>query len=98
MPVIKSAAKAMRRDKRRTAVNRKVKVRMKEAIKAAQKDPSPKTLSAAYQAIDRAAKRNIVHPNKAARLKAQIAKLPSQKAQPKKSRPKKTTAAKKSKP
>ena len=47
---------------------------MKQAVKLALKKLTAKTLAEAYRMVDRAAKRNIVHKNTAARLKSRLAK------------------------
>ena len=75
MPVTVSAKKALRRDRRRTIVNKKIRIKIKEAVKAARKKPTPKTLKEAYSALDRAAKKKVIHKNKASRLKSRLAKL-----------------------
>ncbi len=75
MPILKNAKKALRRDQRRTTVNLKVRNRMKLAVKAARDSKDASKLPAAYQAIDRAQKKNLLHKNKAARMKSQLAKL-----------------------
>ncbi len=75
MPVLKHAKKKLRQDKKRTLANRKVKDSYKKLFKAAVKTKTSLSLSKAYQAIDKAAKQNIIHPNKAARLKSSLAKL-----------------------
>lgn len=75
MPILKNAKKALRRDKRRTIVNLKVRNRMKEAVKEARDTKDLAKLPAAYQAVDRAVKQKLVHKNKAARLKSQLSKL-----------------------
>ena len=74
MPITSSAKKALRQAKRRTVVNQLVKSRTKTAIDAFKKGLSTETLSSAFSRIDRAAKRGIMHRNKAARLKSQLAK------------------------
>lgn len=75
MPVTKSAKKALNRDKRRTVVNRRIKKKMKTAIKQVREKPTKKNLTLAYSAIDRAVKKKIIHKNKAARLKSSLAKM-----------------------
>lgn len=75
MPVSKSAAKALRKDKRRTAMNKPVRSKLKNAVDAASKAKSETALSAAFSAIDRAAKKRVIHRNKAARLKSKLSKL-----------------------
>lgn len=75
MPVTSSAKKALRKDRRRTLINQKIRRQMKKAVKEARKKPTPKLLSQASRALDRAAKKRIIHPNKASRLKSRLAKL-----------------------
>jgi small subunit ribosomal protein S20 len=75
MPIIKSAIKKMRQDKKRTARNLITKDRFKAAVRAFKKNPTEKNLAIAYRFLDRAAKKNVIHRNKAARLKSRMAKL-----------------------
>ncbi len=70
MPISKSAKKSLRVSLRKTAVNR----HRKAVIKAAMKNVSTDTAAGAISMIDKGAKWGIFHPNKAARLKSQIAK------------------------
>ena len=74
MPVTKSAQKALRQEKRRARENKITKNKYKKAIKAFKKTFSQKRLAEAYSKIDLAVKKNIIHANKAARLKRQLAK------------------------
>lgn len=75
MPVLKHAKKKLRQDKVRTAKNKKQKEQYKDLIKAAKKSSVAKDVSAAFKAIDKAAKNNLMHKNKAARLKSALSKL-----------------------
>lgn len=75
MPVTYSAKKALRRDQRRAKTNLEIKRRYKEALKRAKKLGSKKALQEAGSLIDRAAKKRVIHKNKAARLKSRLAKL-----------------------
>lgn len=75
MPVTKSAKKKLRQDKKRRERNKKLINLFKNLIKKAKKQPSEKAIRAAVGALDKAAKRNVIHKNKAARLKSSIAKL-----------------------
>jgi small subunit ribosomal protein S20 len=75
MPITKSAKKALRRDKRKQGFNKRAKRKAEQAIKAFKKEPSQESLAQAYSAIDKAAKRNIYHDNKVARLKSKLAKM-----------------------
>lgn len=75
MPIIKSAIKKMRVDKRRSVVNLRVKRKYKKAIKQAREKPTKKSLSNAYKELDIAEKKNVIHKNKASRLKSRLAKI-----------------------
>lgn len=72
MPVIKSAKKKLRQDKVRTRANERTREMYKEAIKKAQEKPTKKTIAEAQSKIDKAAKNNVIHANKASRLKKQV--------------------------
>ena len=74
MPVIKSAKKQMRQDKKRTNRNIRMSNTYKEAVQKAKEKPTKKTIAKAQSAIDKAAKRNVIHKNKAARLKGSISR------------------------
>lgn len=65
----------MRRDKRRSLINQKIRRQMREAVKIMRKKPTKKALQKASQALDRAAKKGIIHRGKASRLKSRLAKL-----------------------
>ena len=80
MPVIKSAKKKLRQDKKRTVRNNKVKDTFKALIKKARKTPSEKTIREAVKFVDKAAKNNIMHKNKAARIKSALSKLINKKS------------------
>lgn len=75
MPVTKSARKKLRKDKGRTAENKKIKNLFKSAVKKAQKNKTEKVVRDAIKLVDKAAKKNIIHKNKASRLKSSLSKL-----------------------
>lgn len=75
MPLIKSAIKKMRKDKERTLRNAKRENAMKKVVKTARRAPNAKNLTAAFSALDKAAKVNLIHKNKASRLKSRLSKL-----------------------
>lgn len=80
MPITKSAKKALRRSKRQQGFNKRAKRKAEQAIKVFKQEPTEENLAQAYSAIDKAAKRNIYHDNKVARIKSKLAKmLPSSK-------------------
>jgi small subunit ribosomal protein S20 len=79
MPVIKSAKKALRRDKRRALVNERIKEKVKAILKKTRKNPQKKNLKEAFAFLDRAAKKKVIHKNKANRLKSRLTKLAKKK-------------------
>lgn len=82
MPITKSAKKALRQTKRRTARNLIKKDAYKAAVKKVRalatlgktKDIA-EALSLAYKTLDKAAKTNVIAKNKAARLKSRLSHL-----------------------
>ena len=48
---------------------------MKEAVKVFRTAPSEKLLQKVFRALDRAAKKNVLHANRTARLKSRLSKL-----------------------
>lgn len=75
MPVTKQAIKKVRQDKRKVVINLRVKKNYKSAVLAFRKKPTPGGLSAAFKALDRAAKSKVIRKGKADRLKSRLSKL-----------------------
>lgn len=75
MPVTKQARKKLRQDAKREIRNRDLKSKFKKTLKNTRVSPTAKKLSEASKVIDKAAKKNVIHKNKAARLKSRLAKL-----------------------
>lgn len=75
MPITKQAGKKLRRDRTVQTRNSRVRRNVREAVKTVRRHPTQKTLSLAFKLLDKAAKRNIVHKNKASRLKSRLANL-----------------------
>ena len=77
MPNVKSAEKRMRTNRLREERNRSKRSRLRTAIKNARGADSPEAAESSFltakSLLDRAAARRLLHPNKAARLKAQLA-------------------------
>lgn len=74
MPIIKSAIKKVRKDKVRTARNKKRELTLKALIKKVRVSKKAADLQVVYSALDKAAKVKLIHPNKAARLKSRLSK------------------------
>ena len=75
MPVIKSAKKKLRVDRKREKANRKLKKMLDLALKKAEKSVSMEAINSAISIVDKSAKKNIIHKNKAARIKSRLSKL-----------------------
>ena len=81
MPIIKSAKKALRVSAVRKAQNDLTRAKVKSAVKGLKIAVTKKTkdvsslLQTAYRELDIAAKKNVIHPNKAARMKSRLTKL-----------------------
>lgn len=80
MPIIKSAKKRVRVAEKATVRNRKTKRTLKSTLKSfstalsGNKTKANDAQAKAYSAIDTAVKKGVMHKNKAARKKAQIAR------------------------
>jgi small subunit ribosomal protein S20 len=75
MPILKNAKKAMRSSERKASVNNRVRSQMKTALVKARTTATKETVSSAFSVVDTALKQNLIHRNKAARLKQQLSKL-----------------------
>ena len=82
MPNTKSAHKAMRQNLKRRQINLKVLESIKKtgknvrkAVAVGKKDDLAKALAAAYSALDKAAKKNVIHKNNASRHKSRLSAL-----------------------
>lgn len=75
MPVIKSAIKKLRQDKVREKQNDELRDMLKSTVRNAKKTKTGKSVSKAISVVDKAAKKNIIHTNKASRLKASLTKI-----------------------
>ena len=75
MPIIKSAIKKVRKDKLRTARNQKRETQYRKLVREFRRTPDAKNTGNVFSALDKAVKVNLIHANKAARLKSRLAKL-----------------------
>ena len=97
MPIIKSAKKRVRVASKAAIRNSKTKRSLRTAIKAFHANITAKNADSAQSALDIAVKKGVIHKNKAARKKKQLAaKAKNAKATPvKKAAPAKKAAVKK---
>jgi small subunit ribosomal protein S20 len=75
MPITTSAKKALRQDRKRTVINNRLRTKVKTVLKAYLAQPTGEQLVEVYSMVDKAAKKNLMHPNKAARLKSRASAL-----------------------
>lgn len=75
MPIIKSAKKKLKQDIARQKHNQEVKNNYKEAAKKAVNSHKNEDIRKAISLINKAAKNNIIHKNKASRLTSKLSKL-----------------------
>ena len=74
MPIIKSAIKKLKQDKVRKSSNKKIEATYLSLLSKVKKG-ALKDMKKVHSAIDKAAKKGVIHANKAARLKSQVTKL-----------------------
>ncbi len=75
MPITKQAEKKLRHDRKRTVQTKRILSGLQKLVKSMRKKPTQKSLTAAFTALDKAAKIHVIHKNKAVRLKARLSKL-----------------------
>ncbi len=83
MPVTKSAKRALRGSQKKESINKLIASRLDFAIRQAQKNKTIAKILTAVSLTDRAAKKGVIHKNKAARVKSQLSKLMPAKAKAK---------------
>jgi small subunit ribosomal protein S20 len=74
VPNIKAAVKWVRQSEKRTVRNLDTKTRLKTLFKKAKAAKDPATAASVEAQFDKAARKGIIHPNKAARKKSRLAK------------------------
>jgi small subunit ribosomal protein S20 len=74
LPNIKAAIKWVRQTEKRRVRNLDTTTRLKTVFKKAKASGDPAAVQAVESEFDRAARRGIIHPNKAARKKSRLAK------------------------
>lgn len=78
MPLIKSAIKKMRVDRRRQARNQAILSQLKTLLTKAQASREESLIKQATSLLDKAAQSGLIHRNKASRRKSRLMKLASQ--------------------
>lgn len=80
MPVIRSAKKKLKVDRKRESANKKTESFINFVVKKAQAKPTQESIRKAFKVIDKGVKKNIFHKNKAARIKSRLSKLINKKS------------------
>lgn len=79
MPNSKQAKKRMRQNEERRMANKVVRTSMRSAVKkvlrAENREEAQTLMPAAMKRVDKAAKKNIIHQNAAARMKSRLARV-----------------------
>lgn len=70
MPILKASKKGQRQNVARRAHNLVLRKNLKNTLKTA----SEKNMSEVFSVVDKAAKRHLIHKNKAARIKSRLSK------------------------
>lgn len=87
MPVTKTAKRALRGSKVKEGINKLIVSKLEVALRSARKTKTSTNITKATSLVDRAAKKKVIHKNKAARIKSQLSKLlPKSPAKPKASK------------
>ena len=80
MPNLKTSIKDLRKTKRKTVNNDRLRNRIKKSvkkfkdlIKSGEKDAAAKTLKHTYKVLDKAAKKNVINKGRASRKKSRLA-------------------------
>jgi len=82
LPIHKSAEKRLKTSKKANIENRQIKSQMKTLIKKAEASQDDTSLKMVISFIDKAARKKVIHPNQASRLKSRLTKLVQKKATP----------------
>lgn len=92
MPVTKTAKRALRVSARKANINTLILSKLEIAISAAKKGKKVEKIINAISLADRAAKKKVIHKNKAGRIKSTLSKLlPKKVSKAKAVKPKKAT-------
>ena len=75
MPIIASAKKKLRADKRKQKINQKVTLLVKGSLKKFRLSPSKEALSGVYSVLDTAVKKGVIPKKRADRKKSRLATL-----------------------
>lgn len=75
MPVTTTAKRALRGSKNKESINKIILGKLEVAVRVARKSKTAEKVTKAVSLADKAAKKKVIHKNKAARIKSQLSKL-----------------------
>lgn len=75
MPVTKTAKRALRSSKKKESINKIILSKLEIALKLARKTKSKKNIENAVSLADKAAKRKVIHANKAGNIKSSLSRI-----------------------
>ncbi|RJQ27472.1 30S ribosomal protein S20 [Candidatus Parcubacteria bacterium] len=75
MPLIKSAIKKLRQDRKKEKIRDQFRKELDKSVKKANKEKKADLVKKAISLVDKAVKKNIIHKNKGARIKSGLSKL-----------------------
>lgn len=75
MPVTKTAKRALRSSERKQQMNKRLSSKLEIATRLAKRQKTAKAVKEAVSAADIAAKKKLIHKNKAGRIKSMLSKL-----------------------
>ncbi len=81
MPTHKSAEKRLRISEKENLRNRAIKSRIKTLIKRTEAASDQASLKEAISFLDKAARKGVIHPNKASRIKSRLCRLVQKKSE-----------------
>ena len=82
MPTHKSVERRLKTAKKANLKNREIKSRLKTVVKKVETSPDEASLKEAVSTLDKAARRRVIHPNKASRIKSRLVKLAQKRKAP----------------
>jgi len=82
LPTHKSAKKRLRTSKKANERNTAIKSRIKTLVKRTEASSDEASLKEAVSFLDKAARKGVIHPNKASRIKSRLTKLVQKKSAP----------------
>jgi len=75
MPVTKTAKRALRSSKKKARVNKLIRTRLEASTRIAKRKKTKESITKAISYTDRAAKKKVIHKNKAARIVSRLSKI-----------------------